>query len=45
MRKHAAKTLQVQSKAIKTAIQRYNKLAEGLGKPRLTWEQVVLARS
>jgi hypothetical protein len=41
MRKHIAKALQARSKAIKTAIERYNELAEGLGKPRLTWEQVV----
>ncbi|KAJ7687992.1 hypothetical protein B0H14DRAFT_3101286 [Mycena olivaceomarginata] len=43
MRKHIAKALQARSKAVKSAIDRYNDAAIVLDPPmpRLTWEQVV----
>ncbi|KAJ7772501.1 hypothetical protein B0H14DRAFT_3590063 [Mycena olivaceomarginata] len=43
LRKHIAKSLQVRSKAIKTAIGRYNEAAEAMTppKPTLNWEEVV----
>ncbi|KAJ7080779.1 hypothetical protein B0H15DRAFT_924340 [Mycena belliarum] len=43
LRKHIAKALQVRSKAVKAAIDRYNAAAEAMLPPKvtLTWEQVV----
>ncbi|KAJ7738682.1 hypothetical protein DFH07DRAFT_870478 [Mycena maculata] len=43
LRKHIAKALQARSKAIKTAIERYNDIAEAMTppKPSLTWLEVV----
>ncbi|KAJ7351211.1 hypothetical protein DFH08DRAFT_694535, partial [Mycena albidolilacea] len=43
LRKHIAKSFQVRSKAIKTAIGQYNKVAEAMTppKPTLDWEEVV----
>ncbi|KAJ7179994.1 hypothetical protein C8R43DRAFT_870693 [Mycena crocata] len=43
MRKHIAKALQARSKAVKTAIDRYNDAADMMTppKPQLSWEQVV----
>ncbi|KAJ7058287.1 hypothetical protein C8F01DRAFT_1220566 [Mycena amicta] len=43
MRKHIAKALQVRSKAIRTALERYNSAATAMVpvKPTLSWEQVV----
>ncbi|KAJ7821021.1 hypothetical protein B0H14DRAFT_2253421, partial [Mycena olivaceomarginata] len=43
LRKHIAKSLQVWSKAIKTAIGQYNEVAEAMTplKPTLNWEEVV----
>lgn len=43
MRKHIAKSLQARSKAVKTAIDRYNEAAQAtsLPKPTLSWEEVI----
>ncbi|KAJ7808980.1 hypothetical protein B0H14DRAFT_3090965 [Mycena olivaceomarginata] len=43
LRKHIAKALQVRSKAVKTALQRYNDAAAAMDppKPDLAWEKVV----
>jgi hypothetical protein len=43
LRKHIAKALQVRSKAVKTALQKYNDAATAMDppKPELTWEKVV----
>ncbi|KAJ7048099.1 hypothetical protein C8F01DRAFT_1268696 [Mycena amicta] len=43
MRKHIAKALQVRSKAIRAALERYNTAATAMlpSKPTLSWEQVV----
>ncbi|KAJ7915783.1 hypothetical protein B0H13DRAFT_2231808 [Mycena leptocephala] len=43
LRKHIAKALQVRSKAIKTALDTFNKAAAALTPPRceLTWEEIV----
>jgi hypothetical protein len=43
LRKHIAKALQVRSKAVKTALQKYNDAAAAMDppKPELTWEKVV----
>jgi hypothetical protein len=43
MRKHIAKALQVRSKAVKNAIERYNDAAAALDPPMcsVTWDQVV----
>ncbi|KAF7344239.1 hypothetical protein MVEN_01715100 [Mycena venus] len=43
LRKHIAKSLQARSKAVKTAISRYNEAAEAMTppKPTLDWEEVV----
>ncbi|KAK7013949.1 hypothetical protein R3P38DRAFT_1454850, partial [Favolaschia claudopus] len=43
LRKHIAKALQVRSKAVKTALDRYNDAATALDPPRptLSWEEIV----
>jgi hypothetical protein len=41
LRKHIAKALQTCSKAIRTALDQYNKAAVALGKPELVWEEVL----
>jgi hypothetical protein len=43
LRKHIAKALQARSRAVHTALQKYNEAAANLGVPReaLTWEEVV----
>src|ERR1700761_2638354 len=41
MRKLIAKALQARSKGLKNAITRYNEAAAALGRPLLTWQEVV----
>ncbi|KAJ7866376.1 hypothetical protein B0H14DRAFT_3442365 [Mycena olivaceomarginata] len=43
LRKHIAKALQVRSKAVKTALQKYNNAAAAMDppKPHLAWEKVI----
>ncbi|KAJ7787126.1 hypothetical protein B0H14DRAFT_3095486 [Mycena olivaceomarginata] len=43
LRKHIAKSLQVRSRAVKTALERYNAAAAAMNppKPQLAWEKVV----
>jgi hypothetical protein len=43
LRKHIAKALQARSRAVRTALQKYNEAAANLKVPReaLTWEEVV----
>ncbi|KAJ7763245.1 hypothetical protein B0H14DRAFT_2403566 [Mycena olivaceomarginata] len=43
LRKHIAKSLQVRSRAVKTALERYNAAAAAMdpAKPQLAWEKVV----